>query len=113
MDFTKAIYFMIVTMSSIGYGEFYPAHFVIRIWLMITLLAYVVLLSNDLTQLSECLKNVSDYETYYEYKNHIVIVGHFNDFYLWDFIHNFFADIEKNHLLPKKTKVGFEISKIR
>jgi hypothetical protein len=72
---------------------------------MITLLAYVVMLSNDLTQLSECLKNVSDFETFYEYKNHIVIIGHFNDFYLWDFALNIFADIDSNPTLYKKTKV--------
>ena len=84
---------MIVTMSSLGYGDLIPGHYVVRIWLMITLLAYVGILSNDLTKLSECLKNVSDYETYYEFENHIVIIGRYNDFYIWDFIHNLYIDM--------------------
>lgn len=93
MNFITASYFMIVTMSTLGYGDFYPGHYSVRIWLMVTLLAYVGILSNDLSKLNEYLKFVSEYETYYPFKNHIVIVGRFNDFYLWNFIHNLFLDI--------------------
>lgn len=85
---------MIETMSSLGYGDLIPNHYIIRIWLMITLIAIVGIISNDLTQLNECLKNVSEYETYYEFENHIVIIGRYNDFYLWDFLHNLAIDIE-------------------
>lgn len=86
MNFVRALYFMVVTMSTIGYGAIYPNHFIVRIWLMVTLLAYVVILSNDLSKLSDCLKNVSEYETYYNFTNHIVIVGRYNDFFLWTFV---------------------------
>lgn len=105
MSFLRGIYFMIVTMSTLGYGEFYPGHTYVRIWLMVTLLAYVVILSNDLTELSECMKNMSDYDTYYDFENHIVIVGRFNDFYIWDLVNNFYADLESDKKLHKETKV--------
>lgn len=86
MNFVRASYFMIVTMSTLGYGDFYPGHFYVRIWLMGTLIVYVFMLSNDLTKLSESLENVSEYDTYYEFKDHIIILGRYNDYYLVDFI---------------------------
>lgn len=103
---------MVVTMSTLGYGEFYPGHYSVRIWLMVTLLAYVGILSNDLSHLSECLKHVSIYETYYNLKNHIVIIGRYNDYYLWDFIHDFYANLKKNSKKKNehhKTKVPYII----
>lgn len=105
MNFLRSVYFMIVTMSTLGYGEFYPGHTYVRLWLMVTLLAYVVILSNDLSALSECMKNMSEYDTHYYFENHIVIVGRYNDFYLWDFVKNFYADIESDKKLHKETKV--------
>ncbi len=52
MNFVRASYFMIVTMSTLGYGDFYPGHYYVRIWLMGTLIVYVFMLSDDLTKLS-------------------------------------------------------------
>jgi hypothetical protein len=96
MTFVAGIYFMIVTMSTLGYGDIYPGHYAVRLWLMVTLLAYVAIISNDLTKLSDCLKNVSEYETYSDYKNHLVILGSYNDLYLWDFVKNIYEDLKRN-----------------
>jgi hypothetical protein len=101
MDFIKGLYFMIVTMSTIGYGDIYPGHWLVRNWLSVTLFICVAVISNDLTYLSECLKNVSEYERDYNFKNHIVIVGSFNDYYLWDFFHNFYGDLEHPSAKPE------------
>lgn len=94
MDFIKGLYFMIVTMSTIGYGDIYPGHVWVRIWLMCTLFVCVAVISNDVTNLSVCLTNVSEYETNYNFSNHVVIVGSYNHYYLWDFVHNFYGDLE-------------------
>ena len=90
MTFLRGIYFMIVTMSTIGYGDYCPAHRYVRVWLMLTLIGYVGILSNDLTKLADDLKNVSDYETSFNFVNHIVIVGSYNASYLLDFLMNFY-----------------------
>lgn len=94
MDFIKGLYFMIVTMSTIGYGDIYPGCVWVRIWLMFTLFLSVAVISNDVTNLSLCLTNVSDYEVDYKFENHVVVVGSYNTFYLWDFVHNFYGDLE-------------------
>jgi CBS domain containing-hemolysin-like protein len=49
MDFTKGVYFMIATMSTIGYGDFAPAHSIVRGWLTVTLLVVVSIVSTDIT----------------------------------------------------------------
>ena len=93
MNFVRGMYFMVVTMSTLGYGDFYPGHFSVRLWLMGTLLAYVFILSNDLACLGESLNNVSEFDTYFEFTKHTIIVGRYNDIFICDFIQNFFANI--------------------
>jgi len=63
MNFLDGFYFMLVTMSSVGYGDYYPAHPVVRAWLTATLLGYVVMLSHDLSKLGDSLEDISEFDT--------------------------------------------------
>lgn len=47
---------------------------------------------------------MSDYDTEYNFASHLVVIGSYNNYYLWDFIKNFFSDKE-NKKLNDETKV--------
>lgn len=104
MTFLNGFYFMLVTMSSVGYGDYYPLHPLVRAWLMVTLVGYVVVLSNDLTKLAHSLQDISEFDTEHRFEQHLIVIGTYRHNYLRDFIRNLFADINRDPVLKAEIK---------
>lgn len=75
MTYTTAIYYTIVTMSTIGYGDIYPVLWYTRMAQTVALIVNVTVMSNFLGKIIEFVFILSPYDTEYNFKDHIVITG--------------------------------------
>ena len=73
IDFFQGLYFIIVTLTTLGYGDLLPGITEIRIFLAFLLIIFISFISQDIASLSVVLSNISAYYKNYGFKNHIVI----------------------------------------
>ena len=108
INYPQAIYFVIVTLTTLGYGDIIPSDSTVRIFITILLISYIWIISRDLSILSETLKNFSPYDKNYSYfKNHIIILGYFNPLLIKGMLINFYAEI--SNYIQDITEVKFLI----
>ena len=96
MTLGVAMYFQLVTMTSIGYGDIYPTDYIGRILISILIIIYTLIFARFV---SEILTIVNDNEKKVkklkELKDHTVVFGNMFEFpHLAElFINNFYAEI--------------------
>ena len=73
MKLFDAFYFIIVTTTTLGYGEYYPNGIFSRFYMIIIILGFISLVTYQLSKLVQLMKIWQNY-TKYSFKNHIVIV---------------------------------------
>ena len=102
-----------------GYGDIYPVQPVIRVFLTLLLIFYIGLISQDLSLLSDALKNVSSFDADYYFKDHIIIFGEFDPENLKKMLLNFYTEFNSfddssifKVLLVKNEEPNAEISSI-
>ena len=96
LNYPQTMYFIIVTLTTLGYGDITPANSIFRIFITILLISYIGIISRDLTILSDSLKIFSPYDkNYYHLKNHIVILGYFNPLLIKNMVLNFYAEVSQ------------------
>ena len=116
----QAIYFIIVTLTTLGYGDYVPIDPLVRVMLTILLIFYIAIISRDLTLLSETLKNFSAFETNHELKNHIIVIGEFSPEYFKKMLFNFYSEFNEmfggidflKFLIIKNEEPSQELNKI-
>lgn len=74
-DYRAAYYYMIVSMTSIGYGDIFPLKWLTRLCTICLLFYDIIILSNYIGQLIEHIYKLSPYIKNFHYSNHIVIIG--------------------------------------
>jgi len=74
INFFDALYFIIVTTSTLGYGDIVPTHPISRFLIITSLFSLVLIVSNQLTKLSLLLKTWGPNATTYYFKNHFILV---------------------------------------
>ena len=92
MNIFESFYFIIVTLTTLGYGDYYPVEPLMRIFLTCLLMIYIGIISGDITKLSSILSIVSPYDTDYGLKNHIVVLGEFHPENLKKMLLNFYSE---------------------
>ena len=89
-DFLAAFYYMIVTSSTLGYGDIYPQVTVSRMITVVIIIFMVFTITNQLSKISQLMANYSKYDTQYNFKEHIVIVGNYQARTLNQFLAQFY-----------------------
>ncbi len=77
---------MIVCISTIGYGDFYPTHWFSRIMMVALLLINITVMSNFLAKFTSLLFSISSYDKKYDFENHLVVFGTYQDYFVSDFM---------------------------
>lgn len=89
-DFLAAFYYMIVTSSTLGYGDIYPLVTLSRMATVVIISFMIFIITNQLSKISQLMQNYSKYDTQYYFKNHIVIVGNYRPKNLAQFLAQFY-----------------------
>lgn len=86
MNYLSAIYYTIVTFSTIGYGDIYPIVWKTRLTAAMVFLINITVMSNFLGKFIEFLFQLSPYDRDYDFGDHVVVIGKITDEVLQDFI---------------------------
>jgi hypothetical protein len=75
MTFVDAFYFMIITASTIGYGDIYPITIKAKFSIVILIMIMIFFFTDEISKLVDIFKNTNFYDCYYDFKDHIIIYG--------------------------------------
>ena len=89
-DFLAAFYYMIVTSSTLGYGDIYPLVTISRMATVVIIFFIIFIITNQVTKISQLMENYSKYDTQYHFKNHLVIAGNYRSRTLIQFLAQFY-----------------------
>ena len=73
MKFFDAFYFLVVTTTTLGYGDYYPNGIFSRFYMIIIILGFISLVTFELSKLVQLMIIWQNY-TKYSFKDHIVLV---------------------------------------
>ena len=105
LTFEKAFYFMIITITTVGYGDMAPETNLARAIIGIFIIVVIVITTQQTSRLGELISRTSPYRSPYkaEPNSYIVITGSFNGTTLYRFLKEFY---HPDHDMPmKKCKV--------
>ncbi len=90
--FETAFYYVIVTMTTIGYGDIFPLSRNSRIVIGFFLIFVIVIMTRQTSNLGELMKRSSKYRRKYkgEPKKHIIVTGSFNSVIMYRFLKEMF-----------------------
>lgn len=74
MNFFDALYFTIVTSSTLGYGDIIPTHPLTRMLIIASLFLLVLIVSNQVSKLSILLRTWGPSSVQYNFKKHIIVI---------------------------------------
>jgi len=74
MNFFDSFYFIIVTSSTLGYGDITPTHPVSRFLIIASLFSLVIIVSNQVSKLSLILRTWGPASVHYNFKDHFILV---------------------------------------
>ncbi len=74
-NFLDAIYFMIVTFSTLGYGDILPTNPITKLSVIIGLFCLIIIVSNQITKLANLLKFWGPGISAFHGQNHIIIIA--------------------------------------
>lgn len=103
--FDVALYFIIITITTVGYGDIVPASTLSRICVGLFFIGAVVFFTMQTSEISDLLKLGSSYQKPFHKKSnrHVILAAHsFNDLKLLRFLREFF---HKDHDLADNMKV--------
>ncbi len=75
MNFINAFYFMIATASTIGFGDIYPTGVIGRTAVVIILVVVIYVFTSTVTSIVILMKESNQYNRYYKFKDHLVLMG--------------------------------------
>jgi hypothetical protein len=75
MGYVDAIYYTVVSISTIGYGDIFPTLTATRLAVSFALIINITIMSNFLGKFIELLFLISPYDRAYIFSDHIVIIG--------------------------------------
>ncbi|CAG9322222.1 unnamed protein product [Blepharisma stoltei] len=97
-DFLTALYYTIVTTSTVGYGDIFPQRTASRMAILFMILAMAFILSDQLSKMSQLVSNYSKYDRKYHLVDHIIIGGYYTPSSIYQFLSQFYhQDHGKNN----------------
>ena len=66
---------MIVTASTIGYGDIYQISFLARSVVLVIILGVFAIFGDNISKLGAIIKETNFYNRYYKFKNHLIVFG--------------------------------------
>lgn len=95
LTFYNAIYYMIVTVATVGYGDIHPSNIFSRTVVIFFIITSLVIIPRSVNELQVLLSLRSPYRTLYQPvagENHVIICGHVNnraklEFFFGEFFH--------------------------
>ncbi len=112
-DYITAAYYVIVSMTSIGYGDISPYNWVTRVCTICILFFDISVLSSYIGQLTEHIYKLSPYIRNYYFKNHIVIVGELPPSFMKYFLKELYqCDFLASTVYDDKNLKKFQVSQI-
>jgi len=106
MTFLDAFYYMIVTASSIGYGDIYPTNTVSRMSIMVIIMMILSVFGNQISKLAEIIRESDFYDTTYNFKDHVIILGTLKTSILSRFLLHFYKSQLPGKNPPKCIIIG-------
>lgn len=82
LSFFNSFYFVVVTITSVGYGDIKPSSDTSKIFVIIFVVAFFLVIPMSISKLQQLLSLTSPFRTPYmpqAGENHIVVCGHVND----------------------------------
>eukprot|EP00602_Paraphysomonas_sp_CaronLab_P005050 CAMPEP_0185030594 /NCGR_PEP_ID=MMETSP1103-20130426/17565_1 /TAXON_ID=36769 /ORGANISM="Paraphysomonas bandaiensis, Strain Caron Lab Isolate" /LENGTH=1609 /DNA_ID=CAMNT_0027565787 /DNA_START=240 /DNA_END=5069 /DNA_ORIENTATION=+ len=82
LAFFECLYFVVVTISVVGYGDFNPTNNASRIATLMLIIAALIVIPMQINKLQTLLSMNSPFRTTYEarpHENHLILCGHVND----------------------------------
>lgn len=102
-DFLAAFYYMIVTSSTLGYGDIFPTTTISRMFTVILVFFIIFIITNQLSKITQLMGNYSKYDTQYNFKEHIIIVGNYKartlSQFLAQFYHSDHGEVSTNSII--------------
>lgn len=76
MDYIRAAYFVIISFSTIGYGDIFPVDRIARLVMCFLLVINITVMSSFLGNLIAQIFSLSPYNREYDFKDHVIIIGY-------------------------------------
>jgi len=98
LNFHDALYFIAVTMSTVGYGDMYPQTSLSRFVMLSVLFVAILVIPPQVSALVETVKDRAKFQDAYVERRkytHIVLVGSFSSSKLVEVVHELFNENEK------------------
>eukprot|EP00347_Sterkiella_histriomuscorum_P005816 403355161 len=106
MRFVDAIYYMIITSGTIGYGDFYPISTISRMTIIIIIVMIITVFGNQISALAAIIKEADFYDTQYHLKGHVIVLGTEKVSLLTKFLLNLYKSQEENPNPPQCIIIG-------
>ena len=90
ISFDLAFYYMIITMSTVGYGDVYPATSWMRFVIGIFVIVSIVTISKQTSELNNLIKIDSEYQQPFKENNHVIVSGFFTKVSMLKFLNEFY-----------------------
>ena len=107
---------MIVTLTSVGYGDIYPLSTLTRMFTVLLIITMVYVMGEQLTKISAVMSNYSHYDRYYNLVDHVIIIGSYRVNSLFKFLTEFYhqdhGHVETQVLLIGDSYPSYEITGI-
>jgi len=89
-DFFMAFYYMIVTSSTLGYGDIFPVTTLARMVTVVLVMSMVLIIGDQLGRISQLMAHYSKYDRRYNVSDHIVLMGFYQPHSLYRFLFEFY-----------------------
>jgi len=93
LDFDHIFYYMVITMTTVGYGDIYPGTVYMRVVIGFFVIVSIINISKQTSEINDILKINSEYRSAYESNqdtSHIVLTGFFSKNSLMKFLMEFY-----------------------
>ena len=99
MKFDGSLYFVLVTVTSIGYGDIYPKSAITRIAIGIMILCAFTVFGNQISKIVAIMKESDEFDIHYSMSKHVIVFSANSMHLLTNFLIDFYEKYPKTKVL--------------